>query len=85
MRAQVSRKEFRKAMPALGLEVPAKDIDTLFDSWDKDGGGSLNFKELQKILRAPAKNTPSPKGMGSAAAAVKAANKLKGGKGNEEG
>ena len=24
------------------------------DEWDKDGGGSIDFKELQKVLRAPA-------------------------------
>ena len=38
------------AVPALGLEVPKKDINDLFDSWDKDGGGALGLRELQKIL-----------------------------------
>ena len=47
---EVSRAEFQKAMPALGLEVPKKDINDLFDSWDKDGGGALGLRELQKIL-----------------------------------
>jgi len=51
---EVSKKEFRKAMPAIGLEVPVKEVDALFDSWDKDGGGSLNYKELSKILRSQA-------------------------------
>ena len=32
-----------------------KDIDELFDTWDSDGGGSLDFKELRRILSAPAK------------------------------
>ena len=32
---------------------PPQDINELFDSWDKDGGGSLDFRELQKILKAP--------------------------------
>ena len=40
-------------MPALGLEVPKADIDELFNSWDKDGGGSLAYKELKKILATP--------------------------------
>ena len=42
----MSKKEFRKAMPMLGLEVPKKEIDALFDSWDPDGSGSLTLKEL---------------------------------------
>ena len=47
----VDKKEFRKAMPMLGLEVPKKEIDALFDSWDPDGSGSLTLKELDKKLR----------------------------------
>ena len=54
---EVSRKEFHRAMPALGLEVPKKDIDDLFSEWDKGGDGSLGLKELQKILGAA--RTPS--------------------------
>ena len=47
----VDKKEFRKAMPLLGLEVSKKEIDALFDSWDPDKSGKLEFKELDKILR----------------------------------
>ena len=47
----VSKKEFRKAMPMLGLDVPKKEIDALFDEWDPDGSGSLELKELEKQLR----------------------------------
>ena len=65
---EISRKEFHAAMPKLGLEVSKADIDELFDSWDADGGGSLTFKELQKILRAPPANK-------SATAAKKAGKK----------
>ena len=55
-------------MPALGLEVPKKAIDELFDEWDKDGGGALDFKELGKILRkSPAATTTKLKGAGAAA------------------
>ena len=36
-----------------GLELEAKDIDELFNQWDGDGGGTLDFKELQKVLRPP--------------------------------
>ena len=47
---QVARKEFHKAMPKLGLDVPKESVDELFTEWDKDGGGELNLSELQKIL-----------------------------------
>ena len=36
---------------ALALPLPPKDIDGLFDSWDPSGGGTIDFKELQKVLR----------------------------------
>lgn len=52
---EVSRKEFHKAMPALGLEVPKADVEELFNLWDNDGGGSLAYKELKKILTSPKK------------------------------
>ena len=61
---EVSRQEFHKAMPALGLEVPKKDINLLFDQWDKDGGGALGLRELQKILSGA--RGPSPLKPGSA-------------------
>tara|TARA_B110001452_G_scaffold265054_1_gene269095 strand:- start:1206 stop:2252 length:1047 start_codon:yes stop_codon:yes gene_type:complete len=47
----VSKAEFRKAMPLLGLEVPLEEIDALFDSWDPDGSGHLELKELNTLLR----------------------------------
>lgn len=65
---EVSRAEFHKAVPALGLEVPKADVDILFDTWDKDGGGSLAYKELKKILSGP----PSVKQKPSAGGATKA-------------
>ena len=54
---EVSKKEFRKAMPAIGLDVSFQEVDALFDSWDRDAGGALNFKELSKVLKRP----PSPR------------------------
>ena len=47
----VSKKEFRKAIIHLGLEVPPAAVDELFDSFDKDGGGAINFRELNHLLR----------------------------------
>eukprot|EP00964_Phaeocystis_antarctica_P079191 scaffold49324_cov60-Phaeocystis_antarctica.AAC.2 len=37
-------------MTRMGLDLPTKDVDGLFDSWDPSGGGTLDFKELQKRL-----------------------------------
>lgn len=59
---QVSRAEFHKAMPALGLEVPKQVIDELFSEWDKDGGGEIGYSELCKILRAPRPKPAAAKG-----------------------
>lgn len=38
----VDKKEFRRAVTALGLEAPRIEIDRLFDSFDKDGGGEID-------------------------------------------
>ena len=62
---QVSKKEFRRAMPMLGLDVPKADIDALFDEFDKDGGGQIGYQEMKKLLS-------SGPGSSSAAAAVRA-------------
>ena len=51
----VSKREFRKAMPALGLHAPARDVDELFDSFDTDGSGTVNFRELNSLLRRDVK------------------------------
>jgi len=69
---EVSRKEFRKAMPELGLNVDLKEIDALFDMWDADGGGNLEFKELTKILRTSTSTRPASLGSTPAAAPVTA-------------
>ena len=45
-----------QALPALGLEAPPASIDELFDSWDRDGGGSIEFKAIP--LRGPSSCPP---------------------------
>ena len=45
------KKEFRRAMPLLGLDVAKKEIDRLFDSWDPDRSGEISLQELNKQLR----------------------------------
>ena len=47
----MSKKEFRRAMPLLGLDVAKKEIDRLFDSWDPDRSGEISLQELNKQLR----------------------------------
>ena len=75
---QVSREEFHKAIPAIGLNVPKKDINALFDTWDKGGDGAIGYKELSKILKESKKSlnkkegAPSIKSAASTAAAVAA-------------
>ena len=49
---EVSKREFREAMPKLGFILPTKVIDDLFDQHDPDGSGVMDFKELQKMLRS---------------------------------
>ena len=47
----VSKDEFLRALPLLGLQVKAKDAETLFRSFDPDGSGSIELRELQSALR----------------------------------
>ena len=77
---QISKKEFRKAMPMLGMDLPTKAIDELFDQYDPDKSGVMEFAELQKMLRKPASEASAvaAKGWGKAKGAQSAASKLKG-------
>jgi len=47
---EVSKKEFRMAMKVLGLDVPKAELNTLFDSFDADGSGTIDYLELRKAL-----------------------------------
>ena len=54
--AQVDKKEFREACRQLGLEnTSARDLDALFNAFDADGEGTIDFKELNKMLRHQAR------------------------------
>ena len=51
----VDKKEFREACRQLGLEsISTADLDALFASFDHDGGGTVDFKELNRMLRKQA-------------------------------
>ena len=40
---EITKKEFRAAMTRMGLDLPPKDVDGLFDSWDPSGGGEQHL------------------------------------------
>ena len=67
---QISKKEFQKAMPMLGMDLPVKAVNDLFDQYDPDKSGVMEFAELQKMLRRPAGEAAAapapPKGGGLA-------------------
>ena len=47
------RREWRKALRLLGLDVDASASDALFHALDADGSGSIEYKELHKRVRKP--------------------------------
>ena len=42
-------------MRHLQLDVPPKEVDGLFESWDKDHSGKLELGEIERLLRPPAR------------------------------
>ena len=55
----LSRKEFRKALSALGLGREYRDeVDGLFDSFDGDRSGSISYNELVRQLREHSPDAP---------------------------
>ena len=59
----VSKQEFRRAMPMLGLDVPDDEVDKLFDEFNQDGGNDIGLGEMQKLLRrGPLTPTEAPSG-----------------------
>ena len=55
----VSRAEFHKAMPMMGLDVPKEEVDKLFDEWDPDKSGVLEIKELHALFKRRVELDPS--------------------------
>ena len=50
----VNRTEFRKALSVLGLRVERAVAEELFDSFDADGSGEIDYMELHQQLRSGA-------------------------------
>ena len=46
----VDKKEFRKAIAALGYDAPKKEVDAVFDELDDDGAGAVEFAEFKRSL-----------------------------------
>ena len=51
---QVSKVEFRRALPVLGVRVNGADADALFDEFDADRSGEISYDELSKKLHGGA-------------------------------
>ena len=44
-------------MPKLGYDLPVQAINEVFDAYDLDKSGVIDFKELQKMLKPPPSKT----------------------------
>ena len=47
----VSKEEFVRSLPQLGLQATNEAASALFDTFDPDGSGTIELKELEKLLR----------------------------------
>ena len=47
----VSRREFLRALPVLGIKVDRAEGEELFATFDSDGSGTVSLKELNRKLR----------------------------------
>ena len=54
----VRKVEMRRAVHSLGLEPPPSAIDALFESFHRDEGGGLDYRELCRVLRNEDPNRP---------------------------
>ena len=65
-RGEFIKAEMRLNLRNTGLNVTSAESDALFDTWDDDGGGSLDLKELRAALASTQKsatefnNRPDP-------------------------
>ena len=48
---QVDPDEFFEAIGALGYDVPRTVADALFDRFDTDGSGTIDYRELHAVLK----------------------------------
>ena len=50
----VEKNEFHQALKALGLKCKRSVSDALFDEFDTDGSGKLEYAELDRFLKGRA-------------------------------
>ena len=56
----VEKREFSKALPMLGLKVSRAQSDELFDTFDEDRSGAIDYSEIHhKVSYAPNATHPS--------------------------
>ena len=48
---EISRGEFYKALPLLGVSPRREVVDELFDLFDADASGAISFREFNKVLK----------------------------------
>jgi len=48
---KIDKREFRRAVAALGFDAATEYVDAVFDVMDEDGSGEVDFKELTTALR----------------------------------
>ena len=51
---QFLKGEFRNNLRSLNLNASSTEADALFDSWDEDGGGTLDLVELRHAFKQTA-------------------------------
>ena len=55
----MDKREFRRAMEHLGIEVSIADIDAIFERYDKDDKGSISYTEFLELMSFKPTRAPS--------------------------
>ena len=58
-KGHVERAEFVRGVHQLGVQHSEVDIGRIFDTWDADGSGTLDYRELERAVKGGAKGAPS--------------------------
>ena len=73
----ISRKEFARAIKALGFSTPKDQLNALFDGIDTDKSGSIEYSELNKMLRKQESIDPSLRPGAAGEIGMESSNKTK--------
>ena len=49
---EIGKVEFAKGMVAMGISLSSYEVDEVFTVYDHDGGGTIDFAELNRFLRS---------------------------------